>query len=183
VAGVRVWNLGAGTAVKLMRIEFKLSALRNTSVTDYGLRFAFGGAITAFAGFIAKEYGPVLGGLLLAFPAIFPATSTLIEASERQQKIDRGKSGRMRGRLVAALDARGGMWGSVGLMCFAAFLWKLLPAWNAAGNLFAALAVWLIASIALLRFTTWLRLTWRRRHGPGERTARSKGHPAEHFRG
>lgn len=142
----------------------------------------FGGAITMAAGFIAKEYGPVAGGLFLAFPAIFPATSTLIEASEREKKIEKGKSGRMRGRLVAALDARGAIWGSAGLMCFAAFIWKLLPGWNAAGNLLVALAVWLIVSIVLLRLNRWFRLTWRRRHRPRAHTAKSESHPAEHFR-
>ena len=134
------------------------------------------------AGLIAKEYGPVVGGLFLAFPAIFPATSTLIESSEREKKIEKGKSGRMRGRLVAALDARGAIWGSVGLICFAAFIWKLLPGWNAVGNLLAALAVWVAASVALLLSSRWVRLTWRRRHGSQARAAKSESHPAEHFR-
>ena len=165
-----------------MKISFNPSSLKRTSLADYGVRFVFGGAVTALAGFIAKEYGPALGGLFLAFPAIFPATATLIEASERQQKIDKGKSGRMRGRLVAALDARGGIWGSAGLLCFAAFVWRLLPEWNPAANLLAALAVWFLASVVLLRLTTRLRLTWRRRHRSQGHT-RSEGHPAEHFRG
>jgi hypothetical protein len=165
-----------------MKIEFNFSALKTSSPADYGVRFAFGGAITMAAGFIAKEYGPVLGGLFLAFPAIFPATSTLIESSEREKKIEKGKSGRMRGRLVAALDARGAVWGSAGLMCFAAFIWKLLPGWNAAGNLLAALAVWLVVSIALLRLNTWFRLTWRRRHRSRPHTVKSESHPAEHLR-
>lgn len=56
----------------------------------------------------------------------------------------------MRGRLVAAVDARGAMWGSMGLMCFSALVWKLLPAWNAAANLLAALGVWILASIFFL---------------------------------
>ncbi len=166
-----------------MQIEFKLSALKQTSLADYAVRFVFGGTITALAGFIAKEYGPTLGGLFLAFPAIFPAASTLIESSERERKIQKGKSGRMRGRLVAALDARGAMWGSAGLICFAAFVWKLLPGWNAAGNLFAALAVWLIASIALLRLTRWFRLTHRRKRSAALHARRSESDPAEHFRG
>lgn len=165
-----------------MKIRFNLSAVRRTSPADYGLRFAFGGAVTVVAGLIAKEYGPVMGGLFLAFPAIFPATATLIESSEREQKIQKGKSGRMRGRRVAELNARGAIWGSAGLMCFAAFIWKLLPGWNAAGNLFAALAAWLIISMALVRLNRWFRLTWRRRHRHGTHTAGSESHPAEHFR-
>jgi Protein of unknown function (DUF3147) len=166
-----------------MKIQFQLSALKRTSLADYGVRFVFGGAITVLAGIIAKEYGPALGGLFLAFPAIFPATSTLIEANERQQKIDRGKSGRMRGRLVAALDARGGIWGSAGLMCFAAFVWTLLPRWNAAGNLLAALAVWTAASVIFWRLSRWIRLTQRRKRSAASHARRSEGHPAEHLRG
>jgi hypothetical protein len=144
-----------------MRITFKASAFKRTSWKEYGVRFAFGGAITVLAGVLAKEYGPSLGGLFLAFPAIFPATSTLIESHERQKKIDKGKSGRMRGRLVAAVDARGAMWGSMGLMCFAALVWKLLPRWNAAADLLVALGVWMLASIFFWRFCRYLRKIWR----------------------
>jgi hypothetical protein len=66
-----------------MRISVNLSALRKTKWYEYAIRFVFGGAITAFAGVVAKEYGPVLGGLFLAFPAIFPASATLLERHER----------------------------------------------------------------------------------------------------
>jgi hypothetical protein len=104
-----------------------------------------------------------LAGLFLAFPAVFPATSTLIEASERQQKIDRGESGHMRGRRVAAVDARGAIWGSIGLMCFAAFVWKFVSGSNAAGNLVAALGIWIVVSISIWRASRWLRFKLRRR--------------------
>ncbi len=166
-----------------MKIAFNFRALKETSFADYILRFAFGGAITVFAGLLAKEYGPALGGLFLAFPAVFPATSTLIEASERQQKIERGKSGKMRGRLVAAVDARGAIWGSVGLMCFAAFVWTLLARWSAAGDLLAALAIWFAASVALWRLNRWLRFTRRRKRGSASDARKSESHPAEHLRG
>jgi hypothetical protein len=35
--------------------------------------------MTAIPGWIASKYGPVVGGLFLAFPAIFPASATLVE--------------------------------------------------------------------------------------------------------
>jgi len=67
-----------------MRIRLRVSKIRKTSWTDYGIRFLFGGAVTVLTGFFAKEYGPVFGGLFLAFPAIFPASSTLIEKHQRR---------------------------------------------------------------------------------------------------
>jgi hypothetical protein len=49
-----------------MIIRFNASALRQT----------LGGAMTVIAGLIAARSGPVIGGLFLAFPAIFPASAT-----------------------------------------------------------------------------------------------------------
>jgi hypothetical protein len=62
-----------------MRIKADLSALAQTKWHDYAVRFLFGGFITALAGIIAKKFGPGIGGLFLAFPAILPASATLIE--------------------------------------------------------------------------------------------------------
>jgi len=39
--------------------------------------------MTVIAGLIAFRFGPVVGGLFLAFPAIFPASATLIERHGR----------------------------------------------------------------------------------------------------
>ena len=55
-------------------IEIDSSALKQTQWHEYLLRFAMGGAITVIAGLIAKRFGPAVGGLFLAFPAIFPAS-------------------------------------------------------------------------------------------------------------
>jgi hypothetical protein len=49
----------------------------------------------------------VFGGLFLAFPAIFPASATLIEQHERRRKQGTGGHGTLRGRRAAALDAAG----------------------------------------------------------------------------
>ncbi|MGH9691779.1 MAG: hypothetical protein ACRD4C_12000, partial [Candidatus Acidiferrales bacterium] len=65
-----------------MQINFDFSALKRTRSYEYALRLFFGGAVTVATGLIAKHYGPVFGGLFLAFPAIFPASATLIEKHE-----------------------------------------------------------------------------------------------------
>ena len=69
-----------------MKIEINFAALARSKWYEYLVRFAFGGLITALAGIIAKRYGPGVGGLFLAFPAIFPATATLLEKHEKHRK-------------------------------------------------------------------------------------------------
>ena len=56
------------------------SRLRKTSWREYAVRFAFGGLITAFTGFLGTKFGPAIGGLFLGFPAILPASVTLVFA-------------------------------------------------------------------------------------------------------
>lgn len=101
--------------------------LRQTQWHEYAIRFFFGGLITAVAEVIAKRYGPVVGGLFLAFPAIFPASATLIEKHEKQKKENEGLRGTERGREAASADAAGSAMGSVGLFVFALLVWRLLP--------------------------------------------------------
>jgi hypothetical protein len=82
-----VWNLVGLRAIGLfMRIQIDASALTQTKWYEYAVRFIFGGVITPVAGLIAKKYGPVVGGLFLTFPAIFPASATLIEKHEEERK-------------------------------------------------------------------------------------------------
>ena len=69
-----------------MLVKFEVSELRETRWYEYATRFLFGGAITAAAGIIAQKYGPTIGGLFLAFPAIFPASASLIEKHENEKK-------------------------------------------------------------------------------------------------
>jgi hypothetical protein len=126
------------------------------------VRFLFGGGITLLTGLFAKEYGPVFGGLFLAFPAIFPASSTLIEKHQRKDELAAGLPNTHRGRLLSALDARGAAWGSIGLMCFGALVWKVLPEWNAAATLLGAVGIWLLVSVVFWR-TGELRRTLRLR--------------------
>ncbi|HLH31835.1 MAG TPA: DUF3147 family protein, partial [Terriglobia bacterium] len=98
-----------------MRVHADSSALKRTRWYEYAVRFLFGGAITAATGLIAKHYGPAFGGLFLAFPAIFPASATLVEKHEKDKKRKAGMSGTKRGRESAALDARGAAYGTIGL--------------------------------------------------------------------
>jgi hypothetical protein len=67
-----------------MMIRIDLAGLRRTKWHDYAIRSLFGGLITAAAGLIAQRWGPGIGGLFLAFPAIFPASATLVEKHEKQ---------------------------------------------------------------------------------------------------
>ena len=134
-----------------MRVSIELSALRKTKWYEYLVRFAFGGAITVLAGLIAKKYGPVLGGLFLAFPAIFPASATLVEKHEREKKKKAGIANTIRGRQAAALDAYGAALGAMGLFFFGIIVWLFLREHKTPLVLFAATAIWTLASVVLWR--------------------------------
>jgi hypothetical protein len=102
-----------------MRARVDLSALADTTWKEYALRFLLGGAITVATGLIARKFGPAVGGLFLAFPAIFPATATLIATREKDEKRRAGLDGKFRGRDAAAIEARGTATGTLGLLAFA----------------------------------------------------------------
>lgn len=133
-----------------MLIKTDWSVLRKTKWNDYAVRFVLGGLITAVAGLIARKFGPGVGGLFMAFPAIFPATATLAEEREKDRKRKEGLSGVERGRLAAAAEAAGTAIGSIGLLAFAYVFWKLLPSWR----------LWLVFVIAILSWTTVTVTLW-----------------------
>jgi Protein of unknown function (DUF3147) len=108
-----------------MKVFANLSAVFETKPHEYATRFVFGGCVTVLAGIIAKKYGPVFGGLFLAFPAIFPAGATLISKHEKEKKHVAGKHGSKRGRRAAGVDAAGAAIGAIGLLVFALLAWKL----------------------------------------------------------
>ena len=132
-----------------MRIEANFSSVKQTSLREHLVRFVLGGAVTVAAGLIARRWGPVIGGLFLAFPAIFPAGATLIEQHEMKRKREIGRDGRRRGREAAALDALGAALGAMGLAAFAVVLWRFLPEYNSRGALGLAVAAWVVVSGAL----------------------------------
>jgi Protein of unknown function (DUF3147) len=133
----------------MKRIEVKLSALRATRPHEYLVRFLFGGLATVAAGLIAKKFGPGIGGLFLAFPAIFPASASLIESHEKKRKASIGSDGRNRGRMAASLDAQGASLGCIGLMAFAFVLWRWLDGRNAWLLISLATAAWLVVAYSL----------------------------------
>jgi Protein of unknown function (DUF3147) len=90
-----------------MKVSANFSALKKTKWYEYAVRFLLGGTVTVVAGLLAKHYGPVFGGLFLAFPAIFPASATLVDKHERQKKHRAGIPQTTRGRQVAGVDAAG----------------------------------------------------------------------------
>jgi Protein of unknown function (DUF3147) len=130
-----------------MRIRIDTSVLGEIKWSDYAIRFLFGGLITASAGIIAKKFGAGVGGLFLAFPAIFPASATLIEKNARDEKQKAGLSGTRRGRMEAAVDAAGAAIGTLGLLAFAALIWRFMPAHRPWLVLLSATVVWLTVSV------------------------------------
>src|ERR1700722_12232467 len=129
-----------------MIIRVDASGLKQTKWHEYALRFVAGGIVTVLAGMIARRWGPGIGGLFLAFPAIFPASATLIEKHERQRKQKKGLQGAARGTDVAAIDALGAAMGSVGLVGFAGICWWLIPKHPAPLALGGAAVAWLLVS-------------------------------------
>jgi hypothetical protein len=100
-------------------IRFSASSLKEGRWYEYLIRFALGGAATVFTGLISSRFGPSVGGLFLALPAIFCASATLIEKHEIRRKREAGIAGKRRGQEAAALDAAGAALGALGLLAFA----------------------------------------------------------------
>ncbi|HZC44210.1 MAG TPA: DUF3147 family protein [Acidobacteriaceae bacterium] len=125
-----------------MKIGLDFDSLKENRWSEYAVRFFFGGIITAAAGIIAKKFGPEVAGLLLAFPAIFPASATIIEKHEKERMARGGVDGTRRGRSIASIDAAGATMGSLGLIAFAAFVWKALPRYPTWEVLMAATLLW-----------------------------------------
>jgi hypothetical protein len=133
-----------------MIVQLRLSALRRTSRREYLLRFVLGGVTTVVAGLIAAAFGPVVGGVFLAFPAIFPASATLIEKHVRERKEKAGLPGSRRGKEAAALDAIGAALGSFGLAAFGAVVWLTIGR-LAALALVPAAATWIVVAVGAWR--------------------------------
>jgi hypothetical protein len=141
-----------------MLIRLKLSSLKEGRWYEYVIRFALGGATTVAAGIIADVWGPKIGGLFLAAPAILCASVTLVEAHERREKHEHGVAGHRRGTDAAALDTAGAALGSIGLALFGLAIWRLAPNFGAVALLGGSLA-WLVVSVTLWRLRRDLRKT------------------------
>jgi len=111
-----------------------VGSLRKIRAREYALRFGFGAAVSVVAGVVGLLAGSRLGGLFLAFPAILPATLTLLEKKD--------------GVAQAVSDVRGAAIGAVSMLGFALIAVALFPRVHGAAIL-VALGVWIIASLAL----------------------------------
>ena len=133
----------------------KWRAIKQVHAHEYATRFIFGGICTALAGIIANRWGPGVGGLFLAFPAIFPASACLIESHQKEHKRKIGLDGTGRGREAAALDAVGASLAAIALAGFAAVVWLLVSRHNSAGVIALATLVW--ASLSPVLWLLWKR--------------------------
>jgi hypothetical protein len=129
-----------------MRIQLDISVLRETRWYQVALRFFFGGLVTATTGIIARKFGPSIGGLFLAFPAIFPASATLIEKHEKEKKERLGLHGARRARKAVGVDAAGAAIGGVGLFVFALLMAKFLSNSQPTLLIVAATGCWMLVS-------------------------------------
>jgi hypothetical protein len=115
-------------------VGFDWSKLSKASPGEISIRFVFGAGIALIAAVVAHVFGAKAGGLFLAFPAVLPATLTLIERKE--------------GTTKAWADASGGALGAVGLATFALTASVLLR-WNPVAALMLALLAWILVSVGL----------------------------------
>lgn len=110
-------------------VGLALGDVRRVPPRDLVIRFAFGSGVATIASLIAILAGVRAGGLMLAFPAILPATLTLLAQEQSERK--------------AADDDLGSVLGALGLAAFAAVAWWLLPRSGAPLALVAASLAWL----------------------------------------
>jgi uncharacterized protein DUF3147 len=112
-----------------MKPKVSLAALKKTRAREYVVRFLFGGLVTAATGLLSHAWGPAVGGLFLGFPAVLPASLTLVQEHD--------------GRTKAVDEARGARLGSVALAAFALLVFAEIRAVPVAIALVMAAAGWL----------------------------------------
>jgi hypothetical protein len=139
--------------VAAMLVKSDFSVFQTTKWHEYATRFLLGGAVTAAAGVIAKQFGPTVGGLFLAFPAIFPASATLIE----KHATERGRRERSRGRHLAGVEAAGAAMGSIGLLSFACIFRMLILRLDLWAVFIISTLAWAGVSGALWASRKWLK--------------------------
>jgi len=144
-----------------VNVRLDTSALKHSHWYGHLLRFVLGGAITVAAGLVAKAFGPAVGGLLLAFPAILPAALILLERSQNEQAPPPRRGAR--GRRAVLLAAAGAAMGGLGLVVFALVAWAGLGRTWTPLALAAATLAWAVVAVAA--WTVRQRMA-RRRYGP-----------------
>lgn len=119
----------------LSNVQVQPRKIQQASWKDYAIRFLFGGIVTAAVGLIGKAFGPVVAGLFLAFPAILPASLTLIADHENEQR--------------AGVTALGAIVGSIGLAAFGLVIWILASRTVGWLALMSALVSWTAVSLLI----------------------------------
>jgi hypothetical protein len=132
--------------MRLAGITVKPDAVNSNTAGEYLTRFLFGGVTCMIAGVAGNHFGPVVAGLLMAFPAIYPASITLLIDHEKQKRANAGLDGTKRGRLLAAMDSQGTTFGCVGLMVFGLAMWKLLARSGMGWSMVVATVAWFVAA-------------------------------------
>ncbi|MBR0719639.1 DUF3147 family protein [Bradyrhizobium liaoningense] len=127
-------------------IRFSPSSLKEGRWYEYLIRFALGGAATAFAGLVSSRYGASIGGLFLALPANFCASATLIEKHEIRRKREAGLAGERRGQMAAAVESAGAALGALGMLAFA-IVFSLAAETSVAAAFLGASLAWLVISV------------------------------------
>jgi hypothetical protein len=128
-------------------VHIDLARVRATRRRDLMIRFVFGFAVSVIAGGVTIAIGDRAGGLFLAFPAILPASLTLIAEKE--------------GDSQATVDAGGALVGACALIAFAVVSWQALGRVPLVPAELAASAAWPAVSVSAY-FA--IRRAGRRRH-------------------
>jgi hypothetical protein len=115
--------------------QFQPQEIAKHSFKDYLVRLCFGSGISLGAGLIGLKFGPVVGGIFLGFPAILPASLTLIQKKE--------------GKELAAIDSEGAVLGAIALVGFALVARVLFLRLGIGLTLLVALAAWLAIAVGL----------------------------------
>jgi hypothetical protein len=118
-----------------LKVRVRPEKAKQTPPKDLLIRFGFGAGISIVAGLISMAFGPRAGGMFLAFPAILPATLTLLQQEESKRE--------------AKEDDQGAILGAIGLLAFAttaALLLEGSSGWVALGT---ASGAWVVTSIGL----------------------------------
>ncbi len=111
------------------------SKVKSHRFGDYAVRFAFGAAIALVAGLVGMALGPKAGGVLLGFPAILPASLTLIEKKE--------------GKEEASIDSVGAILGATAMIAFAVLVSLTVTMWGPVVSVVVALMAWLAVAVGL----------------------------------
>jgi uncharacterized membrane protein (GlpM family) len=123
----------------MQRIEerpaFHAEKVRKTRPRDLLVRFAAGALTSIVAGGATLAFGPRIGGILLAFPAILAASLTLIEEQEDSAE--------------AREDSRGAIVGGCALGAFALAGWLAFGHLAGSVALLLATAAWVLCALVI----------------------------------